>query len=86
MPSKWQKIYQSPHNNNIVTEIQQILADKKYYKGEIDNILGEKTKKALLQFQKDNTLPIGRLDRQTLIALNVPSFKTDPFYRVIKWE
>ena len=36
-----------------------------------DNILGSDTKSALVKFQKDNGLPVGALDFETLKALGV---------------
>lgn len=43
-----------------------------YYDGKLDGIIGEKTKKALEEYQKDNGLPItGELDEATLKALNI---------------
>ena len=52
-------------------EIQVALRRKGYYKGAIDNEIGPKTKKALVQFQKNKGLPIGTLNEQTLRALGV---------------
>jgi Putative peptidoglycan binding domain len=52
-------------------EIQNALTAKGYYKGPLDNIMNRKTKKALKQFQKDNSLPIGSLDSRTKKALGV---------------
>jgi peptidoglycan hydrolase-like protein with peptidoglycan-binding domain len=54
-----------------VQEIQRALQAKGYDPGPLDNIIGPRTKAALVKFQKDNGLPIGALDIQTLKALGV---------------
>ena len=54
-----------------IIHIQRALKDKGYYKGELDNVLNAETKASLKQFQKDNDLAIGKLDTETLTALNV---------------
>lgn len=54
-----------------IIHIQRALKDKGYYKGELDNILNAETKASLKQFQKDNDLSVGKLDTETLTALNV---------------
>ena len=51
--------------------IQEALKKRGYYNGKLDNIMGEKTKAALLRFQKDNNLPSGNLNYETLKALRV---------------
>ena len=50
--------------------IQKAL-NEKGYECPLDGILGQSTKNALLQFQKDNNLPEGRLDIDTLKTLGV---------------
>jgi Putative peptidoglycan binding domain len=60
-----------------INEVQISLAFLGYYFGKIDNILGPQTKKALVTFQKDNGLPIGSLDLQTLKALNIGAFRNN---------
>lgn len=53
-------------------QVQQKLKDEGLYKGEIDGQMGPNTKQALEQFQKKNGLQeTGRLDQQTLAALDV---------------
>lgn len=54
-----------------IRQIQNALAAKGYDPGPIDNVLGSKTKSALTQFQRDNNLPVGQLDLQTLAALGI---------------
>jgi len=54
-----------------ITDIQRALKSKGYDPGAIDGILGTLTKAALVKFQKDNGLPQGRLDIDTLAKLGV---------------
>lgn len=54
-----------------IIQIQEALKAKGYDPGPIDNVLGPQTRAALTKFQKDNNLPIGRLDVGTLNALGV---------------
>lgn len=51
--------------------IHQSLKQKGYYSDTLNNILNESTKLALIQFQKDNNLPVGNLDIETLRGLGV---------------
>jgi len=53
-----------------VTEMQLILSEKGY-DVEVNDIMNSQTKAALIQFQKDNHLPIGNLDKETLDALGL---------------
>ncbi len=53
-------------------QVQQKLKDQGLYKGEIDGQMGPNTKQAVEQFQQKNDLQAtGRLDQQTLAALDV---------------
>lgn len=52
-------------------QIQRALRDKGYDSGPIDNIIGTKTKAALVAFQKKNNLPIGNLNIETMYALGI---------------
>lgn len=54
-----------------IRSIQMALAALGYDPGPADNVLGPKTRKALLQYQKDNDLPQGNLNKETLKALGV---------------
>jgi hypothetical protein len=85
-PSKWQEVFRAPHGYGIIIDIQQALRDKGYYKGEIDDFFGKKTKAALIKFQKDNNLSVEILDRKTMEILDLPTFKKEPFYRLIYWN
>ena len=53
-----------------IIKLQRSL-NEKGYSCPIDGVLGQSTKNALLQFQKDNNLPEGRLDIDTLKTLGV---------------
>ena len=70
--TEWREVV-CPNNltSYTITQIQTALKDRGYDPGPIDNILGARTKAALTQFQKDNNLPIGQLDLETLKALGV---------------
>lgn len=54
-----------------ITSIQRALKAAGYDPGPIDNIFGSQTRAALTKYQRDNGLPVGRLDKQTLNALGV---------------
>lgn len=54
-----------------ISQIQQALRAKGYDPGPIDNVLGAKTREALAKFQKDNNLPVGNLNVETMRALGV---------------
>lgn len=52
-----------------IQQIQETLRKKGYDPGPTDNVLGPKTRQALIQFQKDNRLPVGNLNLETIHAL-----------------
>jgi hypothetical protein len=54
-----------------IKHIQIALRQRGYDVGEIDDVLGKKTKNALTQFQKDLQLPVGNLNIETLKALGI---------------
>jgi hypothetical protein len=56
-----------------ISQIQRALLDRGYDVGPagVDNVLGRDTKAALAKFQKDNGLPVGNLNFETLKALGV---------------
>ncbi|MFN0204105.1 MAG: peptidoglycan-binding domain-containing protein [Bacteroidia bacterium] len=55
-----------------VIQVQNALRGKGYDPGPTDNVLGPLTRAALIKFQKDNNLPQGRLDYETMKALGIP--------------
>ena len=54
-----------------VRQIQDALRSRGYDPGASDNVMGARTKGALTKFQKDNGLPVGQLDFETLKALGI---------------
>jgi len=54
-----------------IIAVQQALKSRGYDPGPTDNVLGPLTRKALIQFQKDNNLPAGNLNMETLRALGI---------------
>jgi Putative peptidoglycan binding domain len=58
-------------------KMQGVLKKRGYYNGELDNIMGDKTKAAVLRFQKDNNLPTGNLNYEALIALREALLRLD---------
>jgi peptidoglycan hydrolase-like protein with peptidoglycan-binding domain len=70
--SEWREVLcQNKVNAVKVQEIQAALKARGYDPGPVDNIMGKKTKDALVKFQKANGLPVGQLDFETLRALGV---------------
>ena len=55
----------------VIIQVQNALKARGYNPGPSDNVLGTRTKAALVQFQRDNGLPVGQLDFQTLKALGI---------------
>jgi len=54
----------------IIEAVQKTLLERGY-DVEVNNVFGKKTKTALLKFQKENNLPVGQLDFETLKALDI---------------
>jgi peptidoglycan hydrolase-like protein with peptidoglycan-binding domain len=53
-----------------VADVQLALADRGYYRGRIDGIMGPQTRSAIRAFQRNNGLPVtGRLDRRLFARL-----------------
>lgn len=63
--------------NDLVRQVQRALMAKGYTVGPArdDNILGKDTRAALIKYQKDNGLPVGNMNKETLKHL-----KIDPKY------
>jgi len=57
--------------DNVVKAVQQRLNVEGYNVGTADGILGNKTRAMLEKYQKDNNLPVGNLNIETLKALGV---------------
>ncbi|HEY2931407.1 MAG TPA: peptidoglycan-binding domain-containing protein [Acidobacteriota bacterium] len=59
-------------SSSSASDIQRALKDKGYYTGAIDGKIGPATRRALMNFQRDNNLPVtGRADDKTREALGV---------------
>ena len=59
-------------NKSVAVEVQQQLAAGGYYQGEIDGIVGEGTRRAIRNYERDNNLPVdGRIDDQLLAMLGL---------------
>jgi len=56
---------------DLTRRVQAALKSRGYEPGPADNVMGAATKAALIKFQKDNGLPVGQLDFETLKALGV---------------
>lgn len=70
--SEWREVVcSSDITTDLVKAVQKALAAKGYDPGPADNVMGAKTKSALIQYQKDNGLPVGQLDFETLRSLGI---------------
>ena len=59
-------------HRNDVKKMQQTLRDKGHYHGEVDGVLGLRTRASIRRFQKAENLPAtGKLDAQTASKLGV---------------
>jgi peptidoglycan hydrolase-like protein with peptidoglycan-binding domain len=59
-------------NPNDVRKVQQILRDKEHYRGDIDGVLGLRTRASIRGFQKAENLTVtGQLDAQTAGKLGI---------------
>lgn len=62
----------STDTSNTIKQVQQALNDRGYDAGTADGIMGQKTKNAIEQFQKDNGLTIdGIIGKQVKDALGI---------------
>ena len=57
--------------SQMVRDVQNALRTRGYDPGPADNVMGSRTKAALVKFQRENNLPVGQLDFETLRALGV---------------
>ena len=69
----------------IVADIQQVLKQKGYYSDTISNVIDAPTKMAIVRFQKDNQLPIGSFDYETLRELDIIPKPNRIFYHLNEW-
>jgi hypothetical protein len=72
--SEWKEIVcDNKVNTDVVSQIQTALKKKGYDIGPkgVDGVLGTDTKAALVKYQKDNNLPVGNLNIETMKSLGV---------------
>lgn len=60
-------------SDSVVRNVQKALNAKGYNVGSVDGILGIQTRSMLVKYQKENGLPMGNLNIETLNALGVSS-------------
>lgn len=60
----------------LVAQVQRALIAKGYSVGPsgVDNVLGKDTRSALVKYQKDNGLPVGNLNTETLKSLGIKGY------------
>lgn len=58
-------------SDKVVSDVQRALNAKGYNVGKVDGIMGIQTRSMLVKYQKDNSLPQGNLNIETLNALGV---------------
>lgn len=58
--------------NPVAAQVQQQLAAGGYYRGEIDGIVGEGTRRAIRNYERANNLPVdGQIDDQLLASMGL---------------
>lgn len=57
--------------DDTIVRIQEALKKRGYFSGPIDSVLGPKTRRALVQWQKDKGLPVGNINIETLRSLGL---------------
>lgn len=62
----------SPADKRLICEVQELLVYLGYSPGSVDGLVGQKTQKAITEFQEDKSLPLNPLpDKSTLQSLRV---------------
>jgi hypothetical protein len=70
--TEWVEILCAANTSDaVVRQVQTALKDKGYSVGSADGVMGIKTRSMLIQYQKDNGLPQGNLNIETLKSLGV---------------
>ncbi|MFT4533169.1 MAG: hypothetical protein ACJA1A_002561 [Saprospiraceae bacterium] len=69
--TEWREIICAAKVSAKLCQLIQISLIKAGYKVEVNGKVGAETKAALVNFQKDNGLPFGALDHDTLVALGL---------------
>ena len=71
-PTYRERVVEGRATESLATDVQTELARRGYYRGPIDGIIGEGTRRALRNFQNDAGLPVtGRMDRATIGELGL---------------
>jgi hypothetical protein len=61
-----------PANGSIVVAVQRRLAQTGYYRGTIDGVIGNETRRAIRAYERGHGLPVdGRLDQQLLATMGI---------------
>ena len=64
--------YDRGRSGNVVVEVQNRLARAGYYRGSVDGVIGNETRRAIRAFERASRLPVdGRIDDQLLGRLGV---------------
>lgn len=64
--------YQAQGSGNLVVAVQQELAQAGYYRGAIDGVIGDGTRRAIRAYERANRLPVdGRIDDELLSRMGV---------------
>ncbi len=70
--TEWKEVIsQADVTPEFYTDVQLALVSKGYDSVVPNGIINRETKEALVKFQKDNNLPVGSLDVETMAALGV---------------
>ena len=72
--TEWREVVcEGDITRDLVRKVQQALISRGYDVGTAgaDNRMGAATKAALVKFQKENGLPVGQLDTETMRALGI---------------
>ena len=70
--TEWREIVCASNvTTSMVRAVQDALRTRGYDPGPTDNVMGARTKAALVKYQKEEGLPVGNLDYETLKSLGV---------------
>lgn len=68
----WQGQQQQSMNQDTVRQLQEQLQNQGYEVGQVDGVMGPRTREALMSFQRDQNLQAtGQPDQQTMAALGI---------------
>jgi hypothetical protein len=70
--TEWKEFYIDFYKPVRMNLVISRLREKGYYKGKEKEVINQEIRTAIIQFQKDNDLEVGRLDDETLRLLGVP--------------